>query len=212
MTEYKDLISSFKEEDYAEKRVNLHLHSTYSDGKGDLKDLYKQAKEKGYKYISFSDHNTVQSYLDTDIINDDMVIPAVEFDVWCGSVFLHLLAYGFDPNNKELQSFCAKTKRETELDIIRIFADRDIKKLIQAIKNAGGIAVLAHPACCLTLNLDGLVKKLVSYGMEGIEVYYPYPRYRKFLKFSSEKKIKQLAKKYNLIETGGTDLHGTVMP
>lgn len=51
----------------------------------------------------------------------DYVIPAVEFDVWCGYVFMHLLGYGIDVKNKELQKFCAKSKRETELDIIRIF-------------------------------------------------------------------------------------------
>lgn len=71
---------------------------------------------------------------------------------------MHLLAYGIDINNEELLSFCAKDKKETELDIIRIFAKRDIKKLIKAIHNAGGIAVLAHPACCWAINLEIFVK------------------------------------------------------
>lgn len=214
MTEKKDikeLIKSFTEDDYKEKRVNLHMHSTYSDGEGDLKKILSQAKEQGYKYISFSDHNTIQSYLTTDILNEEILIPAVEFDVWCGTVFMHLLAYGIDVENKELQSFCAKSKRETEWDIIRIFAKRDIKKLIQAIHNAGGIAVLAHPACCFTLNLDRFVKKLMTYGLDGLEVYYPYPRWRKYLRFSTAKHIAQIADKYNLIKTGGTDLHGTTL-
>lgn len=214
MTEKKDikeLIKSFTEDDYKEKRVNLHMHSTYSDGEGDIKEILSQANEKGYKYISFSDHNTIQSYLTTDILNEEIIIPAVEFDVWCGTVFMHLLAYGIDVNNQELQSFCAKSKRETEWDIIRIFAKRDIKKLIQAIHNAGGIAVLAHPACCFTFNLDRFVKKLMTYGLDGLEVYYPYPRWRKYLRFSTAKHIAQIADKYNLIKTGGTDLHGTTL-
>lgn len=214
MTEKKDikeLIKSFTEDDYKEKRVNLHMHSAYSDGEGDIKEIISQAKEQGYKYISFSDHNTIQSYLTTDILNEEIIIPAVEFDVWCGTVFMHLLAYGIDVENKELQSFCAKSKRETEWDIIRIFAKRDIKKLIQAIHNAGGIAVLAHPACCFTLNLDRFVKKLMTYGLDGLEVYYPYPRWRKYLRFSTAKHIAQIADKYNLIKTGGTDLHGTTL-
>lgn len=206
MTDYKELIKSFTKEDYENNRVNLHLHSTYSDGSGDFRDLIKQAKEKGCKKIAISDHNTLNGYIENGI--DDIIIPAVEFDVWCGYVFLHLLGYGIDVQNKELQSFCAKTKKETELDIVRIFAKRDIKKLIKAIHNAGGIAVLAHPACCWALSHDRFVRKLISYGLDGIEVYYPYKRHRGIIKFTTAHEIEKIADKYNLIKTGGTDLHG----
>ncbi len=122
-------------------------------------------------------------------------------------VFLHLIAYGIDPNHAALQPFLAKSKRETEWDIVRIFARRDIKKLITAIHEAGGIAVLAHPACCWALNLESLVKKLISYGLDGVEVYYPYRRHRGVIKFHSVRAVDRLADKYGLIKTGGTDLH-----
>ena len=95
--------------------------------------------------------------------------------------------------------------------IVRIFAKRDIKKLIQAIHNAGGIAVLAHPACCWALNLDRFVKKLNSYGLDGIEVYYPYKRHRGIIKFHKTKSVEKIAEKYNLLKTGGTDLHGKTL-
>jgi len=209
MTKYKDLIESFTKEDFEKNRVNLHLHTTYSDGRGDFGGLIRQAQDKKYKAIAICDHNTVQGYLENEV--PDFVIPAVEFDVWCGYVFLHLLAYGIDVHNKELQNFCAKTKKETELDIVRIFAKRDLKKLITAIHNAGGIAVLAHPACCWALNLDRFVKKLISFGLDGIEVYYPYKRHRGIIKFSTVHRVEQIAKKYNLIKTGGTDLHGEIL-
>lgn len=200
--------SSFTKEDFENNLVNLHIHTTFSDGKADAKDIIKQAKEKGYKKIAICDHNTMEAH---KIFKDDILITGVEFDVWCGYVFMHLLAYGIDVNNTELQSFCAKNKKETELDIIRFFSKRDIKKLIQAIHNAGGIAVLAHPACCWALNLDSFVKKLVSYGLDGLEVYYPYPRWRKYIKFSNPEQIEKIADKYNLIKTGGTDLHGKTL-
>ena len=91
---------------------------------------------------------------------------------------------------------------------MRIFAKRDVKKLINAIHKSDGIAVLAHPACCLTFNLKGFIKNLVEYGLDGLETRYPYKRYRKILKFHSPEQIKQTAKELNLIETGGTDAHG----
>ena len=46
MKNYKELIQSFAQEDYEKGLVNLHIHSTYSDGKGDFKDLIKSSLEK----------------------------------------------------------------------------------------------------------------------------------------------------------------------
>ncbi len=202
-------MEKFTKEDFINNKVNLHLHSTFSDGKGNAEDLLRQAVEKGYKKIAFCDHNTLEAYHKTEILKNSIVLPAVEFDVWCGYVFMHLLAYGIDVNNEELLSFCAKNKKETELDIVRIFAKRDIKKLIKVIHNAGGIAVLAHPACCWAINFEGFIKKLISYGLDGLEVYYPYKRHRGIIKFNKAETVEKLANKYSLIKTGGTDLHGT---
>ena len=91
----------------------------------------------------------------------------------------------------------------------RLFARRHVKKLIQAIHNAGGLAVLAHPACCWAISLEKLIKDLMKIGLDGIEVYYPYPRFRKFAKFHSAEDVIKIAEKYpELIKTGGTDFHG----
>lgn len=209
---YIDLIKSFTKEDY-EKNVNLHVHSTFSDGTVEPMELVEQAKKAGLKYIAISDHNTLNAYLKTDIKNEEIVIPAIEFDCWYGTVFLHMLGYGVDFNSKELQSLCAKTKRGTEADWVRIFSFKHPKTIINAIHKAGGIAVLAHPACCFTwTGLDRLVKKLTKLGMDGIEVYYPYPRHRAIVKFHTVKKVEKLADKYNLIKTGGTDEHSLLFP
>ena len=102
-----ELIKSFTEEDYKFHRVNLHIHTTYSDGAGDFASLVRQAD--GYKAIAISDHNTIEGYLENPI--PDNVIPSVEFDVWCGYVFMHLLAYGIDVNSDELKPFLAKSKK-----------------------------------------------------------------------------------------------------
>lgn len=211
MTEnYKELIKSFTKEDY-ENGVNLHVHSTFSDGTVEITELVEQAKKKSMKYIAISDHNTLNGYLQTDISKEEIVIPAIEFDCWYGTVFLHMLGYGIDIHNKELQALCAKTKRGTEADWVRIFSFKHPRTIINAIHNAGGIAVLAHPACCFTLTgLDRLVKKLVKLGMDGIEVYYPYARHRKIVKFHTVASVEKIADKYNLIKTGGTDEHGSL--
>ena len=71
---------------------------------------------------------------------------------------------------------------------------------VQLVLKANGLPVLAHP---LTVpDPEPTVKELKAFGMVGIEVYYAdYP----FEKVSS---LLNLANKYNLIPTGGSDYHG----
>ena len=204
---YKKLIESIEKEDFINNRVNLHIHSQYSDGEASFNSIENQAANiKKYKLYSITDHNTIQGYIDNP---DTTAIPGVEFDVWYKYIFLHLLAYGIDVNNKDMQKFYAKDKRGTEMDIVRFFARRNLADLINSIHKAGGIAVLAHPCCCWAVNLENFIKDLVDMGLDGIEVYYPYPRWRKYIKFSSPEDIERIADKYNLTKTGGTDCHAT---
>jgi predicted metal-dependent phosphoesterase TrpH len=204
MENLRKILASFKEEDYP-NNVNLHIHTTCSDGLGDYAQILESAKNKGMKLISITDHNTVEAHKH---IKDSILITGVEFDCWFGYVFMHLLAYGIDINHPDIIPFLAKDKKGTEDVIPRLFANRNVKKLIKAIHNAGGIAVLAHPACCWALNLNSFVKNLIKIGLDGIELYYPYPRFRKFTKFHSEDSVYKVANKYpELIKTGGTDFH-----
>ena len=197
------------EQDYLSGKVNLHIHSTFSDGKAEFKDILEFAKSKGYKQISITDHNTVEGH---KLYQDDILITGVEFDCWFGYVFIHLLGYNIDVNHPSISPFLAKTKAEMESDLIRLFSKRNVPSLIKAIHEAGGIAVLAHPACYWALSLEGLVKKLMKIGLDGIEVYYPYPRFRKIVKFHSSKDVMKIANKYpQLIKTGGTDFHGEII-
>jgi predicted metal-dependent phosphoesterase TrpH len=79
---------------------------------------------------------------------------------------------------------------------------------VAMIRQAGGIAVLAHPFT-LKLGKQALadcVAELVQGGLQGIEVYYPQ---------HSPKMIRQyldLAAQFHLVATGGTDFHGAPMP
>jgi predicted metal-dependent phosphoesterase TrpH len=74
---------------------------------------------------------------------------------------------------------------------------------IELIGNAGGIPVLAHP---YTLRNDALIAQLVDFGIRGLEVYYP-EHTQAMVNF-----YLGLAKKYNLLATGGSDYHGQAKP
>ena len=205
MENLRDLLNSFTESDYTNK-VNLHIHTDFSDGEGVCKQILDKAKENEYKLISITDHNTVDAHR---YIKDEILLTGVEFDCWYKYVFIHLLAYGIDINSPQLLPFLAQKKVDTESVLPRLFSKRNVKDLIEAIHNAGGIAVLAHPACYWALSLEKLVLDLINIGLDGIEVYYPYPRFRKVVRFYSSKKVLKIAEKYpQLIKTGGTDFHG----
>lgn len=206
MVNLREILNSFTEDDYKNNLVNLHIHTSCSDGLGDGEQILKSAKEKNYKLIAITDHNTVESHRN---LKDDILLTGVEFDCWFGYVFIHLLAYGIDINHPIMQQFFAKNKKDTEDVLPRLFAKRNVAKLIEAIHVAGGIAVLAHPACYWALSLENLITDLMQVGLDGVEVYYPYPRFRKIVKFHSSKDVKKVVEKYpQLIKTGGTDFHG----
>lgn len=206
----RELFLSFNREDFYSK-VNLHIHSNFSDGKEDFDKLVEQAKKLNMKYIAITDHNCVLGHKQTKYKNDEILIKGVEFDCFYKMSLLHILGYGIDVENEKINELCAKNKKEQKDDIVRLFKSRHPKKVIDAIHSAGGLAVLAHPCCCNVINLDNFVSKLKNLGLDGIETYYPYDRFRGIVKFSSRKEPYILAQKYDLIQTGGSDEHGSLI-
>jgi predicted metal-dependent phosphoesterase TrpH len=92
------------------------------------------------------------------------------------------------------------------------YVDKDrieCEQAINIIRAAGGVPVLAHPAL-LNIdndqNLDALLQNLVKIGLAGIEVYYPGHSPRQIRQYT------ELAEKYGLLMTGGTDFHGSITP
>lgn len=209
MNNIKHLLEEVKKNNFEEieNLFNLHIHTTCSDGQLTPVEAVEFAKHKGYKYFSITDHNNFEAYSKIDYKNTEGLITGIEFDCWYKCVFMHLLCYGIDPNAQEMKPFLAKTKAETEKDIVRIFSRRDVKKIIETVHSLGGIAVLAHPCCCPTISLNWFYKELKKIGLDGVEGFYPYKRHRAIIKFHCAKNALELGKKYNLLITAGTDEH-----
>lgn len=72
-------------------------------------------------------------------------------------------------------------------------------EVIEAIHNAGGVAVLAHPG-----DFDGtpLLEKLLDVGLDGIEIWCPQHTDEQIEAFE------KFAKKNKLLAVGGSDFHG----
>ncbi len=84
-----------------------------------------------------------------------------------------------------------------------------LKEIISAIKDAGGISILAHPGF-LGKNYKMVIDKFVENGGNGIEVDYPYEYSENFNKNDSKimiEKFRKIAKDSNLLISGGSDFH-----
>ena len=75
----------------------------------------------------------------------------------------------------------------------------DYREGIELIHQAGGLAVMAHPG----LNkIDRLIPDLVKAGLDGLECWHTrHPK-------STAKRYREMAERYGLIITGGSDCHG----
>jgi len=78
-----------------------------------------------------------------------------------------------------------------------------VPEAIKLIHTCKGVAVLAHP---YMLHNDALIFEFAGYGLDGIEVHYP-EHSQAMVNFYLD-----LAKKLNLLVTGGTDFHGSAKP
>ena len=199
----KELFSSFKDKDFF-NNVNLHIHTDNSDGIASFDTQIESAIKKNMRLVSITDHNTIEGYKNSKYKDNPILIKGIEFDCFYKMSPLHILGYGIDIENPEILKLCSNDKN----DFVRLIKSRHPKKVINAIHCAGGIAVLAHPCCCFVLSLDNYVKNLKHLGLDGIEIHYPYNRFRSVVKFSSRELPKKLAEKYDLIKTGGSDEHG----
>lgn len=73
------------------------------------------------------------------------------------------------------------------------------QEAINMIHKSQGVAVLAHPGL---LKDKTIIKELLSWGLDGVEVYYPLHKAQEISYFEN------LCQKYKLIATGGSDFHG----
>jgi len=246
-------------------RVDLHIHTTFSDGLHTPTEIVEMSRAEGLSVISISDHacvdgvpEAIQAAAGTQV----QVVPGVEISTEVDGLEVHILGYFVNHASPKLRTALSRIQdlrleRAKEM-LTRLRAlglaipleqvqelaghgalgrphlamamveahfvssaqeafqrylgsDRpayvprskttpaDAFRLIRA---AGGVPVLAHP-WRMTQMLPGLVAK----GLMGLETYYTgySPEMTNYLV--------ELAHRYHLVCTGGSDFHGlTLLP
>ena len=84
--------------------LDLHTHSTCSDGTALPQDIINEARKKRCEYISITDHDNFDHFSQLqDIPKDIKYITGVEISAEHKKT-LHILGYNFDPEHKELKN------------------------------------------------------------------------------------------------------------
>ena len=254
--------------------IDLHLHSTASDGTFSPKGLVHRAVEMGLAVIAVTDHDTASGVLDAVSEGNEAgveVVPAIEIGSYSRERSIHILGYFIDPGNEMLREFAAskreaRTARAAEMvrllssdglpidmdavlkiaqggvlgrvHVARVLADSGVvgtvnegfnsylrrgspyyvsmmkpspSEAIAIIKEAGGIASLAHPVFIRKDTLRDLLPTLCEAGLDALEVLCGFDAdygltIEEHLKRCSD--VSALAVEYDLARTGGSDFHG----
>ncbi len=189
-------------------KINLHCHTTFSDGSLSAEKLVEQACSLNLSHIAITDHHSIDAfriaskYLALKPSNSNLpkLWSGIEISCILNKCLVHILGYGFDINSIYMKPYITG---ESPLG-----SYLDATKVIDSIKLSGGVSVLAHPAR-YRINYKNLIDFAYYSQINGIEVWYDYEMCNPWkptdylcdsiLKYSS---------RYNLLSTCGTDTHG----
>jgi predicted metal-dependent phosphoesterase TrpH len=112
------------------KLIDLHVHSTHSDGSFSVDSLIKKAKNMGIQLFSITDHDTITSQYEAVELSSELglnYIPGVEINVVYPQL-MDILGYGIDIYDEELIEF---------LDRIKLFRKLRNKKMVELLEEEG---------------------------------------------------------------------------
>ncbi|MFX0003258.1 MAG: PHP domain-containing protein [Candidatus Hodarchaeota archaeon] len=268
--------------------IDLHLHSTASDGSDTPSQLINQAIELKLKAIAITDHDTIagiESFLSFGELKQIIVIPGIEISIRHELkrelIDVHIIGLNIDYTSSKLvnklndqikgrleqkKAICKRLREEfgynisfeevqtlTESQIIgrphiveimkknnpkkvqgkskddlfklisiggSAYVEREIEltleESIELINSVGGIPILAHPGIYSVTDHKKFIEMLISAGIRGVEIEYPYAKNRPYVGTDKSKwaqnhfpgYFQKIAEDYNLIKSGGSDYHG----
>ncbi|MEX2352621.1 MAG: PHP domain-containing protein, partial [Gammaproteobacteria bacterium] len=145
-------------------RIDLHSHSTASDGKLTPDELVQQAIEAGVDVLSITDHDSVAAYRQINRSQSAplRIIPGIEFSSQWQKSDIHILGLNIDPENDILRSGIAIQQQHRHDRASRI-ADRLARLLgianpVNAVSAIAGNNNIGRPHFARYLIETGVVK------------------------------------------------------
>ena len=105
--------------------IDLHMHTTYSDGDKSVTEILKMCENKKLEYISITDHDTCKQYDDETLKNNNIFSGKIIIGSELHAVFqkknIEILAYNINPNiiNEWCEKYYSEEKLRKQQDICR---------------------------------------------------------------------------------------------
>ena len=145
-------------------RIDLHLHSTASDGTLSPEDLVGRARAAGLDLIALADHDTVAGVEPAREASGDhpTVVPAIEISATHRGRDLHVLGYFIDPASDAVTEYADAAERarsERMREMIRRLREHDVPVEYDAVLDEAGAdaGTLARPHLARVLWAGGHV-------------------------------------------------------
>lgn len=143
---------------------DLHIHTTFSDGRNTPEEIMEAAKAAGLRYISITDHDSVEGvtelYESGHISSGSLrLIPGVGFSTGDGGHDVHILGYNIDIYNADLQ------EKLEEISEARWTRFTEIVELLRGLGyEIGETEVLTDEGMCKAIGRSHVARVLVKKG------------------------------------------------
>ncbi|AME04095.1 MULTISPECIES: PHP domain-containing protein [Selenomonas] len=143
---------------------DLHIHTTFSDGRNTPEEIMEAAKAAGLRYISITDHDSVEGvtelYESGHISSGSLrVIPGVGFSTGDGGHDVHILGYNIDIYDAGLQ------EKLEEISEARWTRFTKIVELLRGLGyEIGETEVLTDEGMCKAIGRSHVARVLVKKG------------------------------------------------
>jgi len=148
-------------------RVDLHLHSTASDGRFSPEEVVRKSAEHGLSVIAIADHDTVDGVAlalqAAGAFPGLKVIPAVEISTYVPRGEVHILGYFIDYTSQELKVRLKRMRsgrRERAQRMIAKLKDLDLPISWQRVQEIAGTGSIGRPHIAQAMLEKGYVDSL----------------------------------------------------
>ncbi len=143
--------------------IDLHLHSTQSDGSFSPTQVVQRAAELGLSAISLTDHDSVAGVHEAQNAGQSVgveVIPGIELSAQEAGTDIHILGYFVDPDHSNLQAFLrqfqdARFKRAKKM--VHRLNRLGVRITMTQVLHKSGNAAIGRPHVADVLVEEGIV-------------------------------------------------------
>lgn len=140
------------------KKVDMHMHSTWSDGSDTVSELLDKVLEAGIQKFSLTDHDTyagveeMQELMKEREISGLEFIPGIELscllDTSDTNSDCHILGYGYNPNHPEIIGICRKSqeyRKEKLIATVEFLKEKGYDITDEELESLSGIPSVGKP-------------------------------------------------------------------